>query len=72
VLTLRAADGSATGAALALGDAETELVWRDLRAPPGVSRWVLASAQPARPAGGSDPRELAVQVFRLTVAAAGR
>jgi hypothetical protein len=41
-------------------------------APPGVSRWVLASAEPARPAGGRDPRDLAVQVFRLTVDAAGR
>ena len=71
-LTLRPADGSAPGAAQALGETETELVWRGLVAPPGVSRWVLASAEPARPAGGDDPRALAVQVFRLTVDAAGR
>jgi hypothetical protein len=71
-LTLRPADGSAPGAALALGEAENELVWRGLIAPPGVSRWVLASAEPARPAGGADPRALSVQVFRLTVDAAGR
>ncbi|MFZ9745568.1 MAG: hypothetical protein ACO3G4_02945 [Opitutaceae bacterium] len=71
-LTLRPAEGPASGATLPLGEEETELVWRGRMAPPGVSRWVLASAQPARPAGGRDPRELAVQVFRLSVEAAGR
>jgi hypothetical protein len=71
-LTLRPADGPAPGAALPLGEEETALVWRGLVAPPGVSRWVLASAEPARRAGGRDPRDLAVQVFRLTVEAAGR
>jgi hypothetical protein len=71
-LTLRPADGSAPGPALPLGETETALVWRGLVAPPGVSRWVFASAEPARPAGGEDPRALAVQVFRLTVNAAGR
>lgn len=71
-LTLRPAEGPVAGAALPLGEEETELVWRGLVAPPGVSRWVLASAEPARPAGGRDLRDLAVQVFRLTVDAAGR
>jgi hypothetical protein len=71
-LTLRAAEGPDPGPALHLGEEETELVWRGLVAPPGVSRWVLATAEPARPAGGRDPRDLAVQVFRLTVDAAGR
>jgi hypothetical protein len=71
-LTLRPMDTPAAGAALALGETETELVWRGFVAPPGVSRWVLASPEPARPAGGTDPRPLALQVFRLTVAAAGR
>jgi hypothetical protein len=71
-LTLRNAEAPDPGAALSLGAEETELVWRGRVAPPGVSRWVLASAEPARPAGGRDPRDLAVQVFRLTVDAAGR
>jgi len=71
-LTLRPADGPVPGAPLPVGDAETELVWRGLVAPPGVSRWLLASTEPARPAGGEDPRALTVQVFRLTVDAAGR
>ena len=71
-LTLRPADDPAAGRALPLGAAEAELVWRDLSAPPGLSRWRLVSAEPARPAGTEDPRALAVQVFRLTVVPAGR
>ena len=71
-LTLRPADDPAAGPALPLGAAEAELVWRDLSAPPGLSRWRLVSAEPARPAGTEDPRALAVQVFRLSVVPAGR
>lgn len=71
-LTLRPVGGPASDPPLPLGEEERELVWRGLVAPPGVSRWVLASGEPARPAGGEDPRALAVQVFQLTVDAAGR
>lgn len=71
-LTLRRADGGASGGPRALGQESARVAWTGLEAPPGASRWVLASAEPARPAGPGDPRLLAVRVSRLTVSPAGR
>lgn len=67
-VSLSLAESGVVMAAVALGEARGTTPFPPLTIPPGKSTLVLRSAEPATVAGASDPRLLAVCVFRFEIA----
>jgi hypothetical protein len=70
-LSLRAENGDPVGPAVRLGEERRRIEFAPFAVPPGRSRWLLHSAQPAARAGPEDPRMIAVCVYNVAIAAGG-
>lgn len=70
-LAVIAESGATVAGPVALGGERTRLEFGGFEVPPGRSRWILRSAQPAARAAPGDPRAIAVCVYRLAIAAGG-
>jgi hypothetical protein len=70
-VVLQREDGGPATPPVRIGEARTTVSFAPIAIPAGRSRWLLRSVQPAVPASPTDPRLIAVCVYRLTVEAGG-
>jgi hypothetical protein len=70
-LSWRAENGETVTPAVRIGVERARIEIGPFTVPPGRSRWVLHSAQPALRAGPEDPRKIAVCVYNVAITAGG-
>ncbi|MFM7750582.1 MAG: hypothetical protein ACKPB0_09220, partial [Opitutaceae bacterium] len=63
--------GGRVGATAKVGEERTKFTLGPVTLPPGTSRWTVRSVEPAARASGTDPRLIALCVYRLRVEAGG-